>query len=1150
MYTKLIVTILFISTCLFSSAQTLDTRFVTTDAAVSSTAVKGDTLFLGGGFKLVGPSHQGFAKFTRGSKVPDENFPVFSGTINMIESDGNGGLYLAGMFTNYNNTPLDGAGILHIMPDYSLDTSFKMVINGSGLSVKMVKKKGDILYACGDFTEVNSVKVKFLAAISATTGNYIDWQHDIPSEPVTAIEVTDSLVILLNGVSQLGNTYVPGNIAAVNINTGKINKSFPVFNGLVNDMLSYKDSLYLGGSFTVAGSNANGFAALSITDLKQNMSFPNVDGHINSVESDGSGGYYVGGYFNLIGTYKKSSFAHIFSNGSVDTLFDIKVEGEVYDIKRKNNFLYVVGAFMRIGGFSRVNAAQLDLSLGQVTTWNPGFTDGNVLAVVVSDSLVYLGGSFTKVGNKSRAYAAAFGSTGLNQWNPKISASVEAMMLNSSGTALYIGGYFLKVNSLDHKYIVKVDAYSGLPDSWTPSISYPVRSFALNNDNRIFAASNGINVFDTSLNAPVKIINANNTVKKLAISNGILYAGGYFTTINNVPRSRFAVFNLTDYSLDSGKAETDAPIYTVNVQNSSLFLGGEFKMIKNFDRNLLVSINLKSNSVTNWDIAAPWHSYDVVRKLIRTDKELFVYGTFDIQQDLVTVGKNLVALDISTGNTTRLFSYYPYNSGVNSMVIYNNQLVIGGGFTQLANVSGNILTANYTANFSLKNGKLSQTYQPNNFVSCLFINNRDLLLAGGFRLMNASKRNGLAAVSLSTGKLLNWDPLLTSQGQPGMVRDILVAGNTLFAGGYFNKVGSMKRINLAAIDITTQQALNWKWDVNSAVETIAYKDSTLYISGNFYQVGNQTRNNAAAISTKGTGTLTLWSPNPDSYFTTMQFVGDSIVVAGYHSFINGAYTGGINKLDLVTGKVSGWNPQPTGTVFSLVLSGKKMYVGGSFDDIAGKRRDNIAAFDVNTNQLLSYNPSMGNDPAIRSMDLWKDQLYAGGLNQTSIDGVQKGNFFSIDTLNAAGSSFNPLPAGSIHNLQVADNKLIASGDFISMGNVITSSSFAIFNLDSSVSRAKTIKQVTRVNTYLNQSLQKNLFTLSPNPAKAFSVLSLNKNVSDYTLQVLDLNGKVMYQQVGLNNITFVIPTANFKPGFYMVKVTTAQSYQTSKLLVQ
>ena len=67
--------------------------------------------------------------------------------------------------------------------------------------------------------------------------------------------------------------------------------------------------------YTISGSNA--------------PTFPKANGSVWDSVSDGNGGWYIGGSFATVGGQNIANLAHILSNGTVDTSFNLNPNGNI-----------------------------------------------------------------------------------------------------------------------------------------------------------------------------------------------------------------------------------------------------------------------------------------------------------------------------------------------------------------------------------------------------------------------------------------------------------------------------------------------------------------------------------------------------------------------------------------------------------------------------------------------------------------------------------------------------------------------------------------------------------------------------------------------------------------------------------------------------
>jgi outer membrane protein assembly factor BamB len=95
-----------------------------------------------------------------------------------------------------------------------------------------------------------------------------------------------------------------------------------VTNGAVHAIAPAGDKVYIGGEFTRVGSRTGPGAAISReTGLLRRNSSEVEGGGVAAAVADGSGGWYVGGWFTSVGGIPRNGLAHLFADGRVDARF-------------------------------------------------------------------------------------------------------------------------------------------------------------------------------------------------------------------------------------------------------------------------------------------------------------------------------------------------------------------------------------------------------------------------------------------------------------------------------------------------------------------------------------------------------------------------------------------------------------------------------------------------------------------------------------------------------------------------------------------------------------------------------------------------------------------------------------------------------------
>lgn len=142
----------------------------TTGGYFTSAAQIGRRLFLAGLFtELRGPA-AGAVVVTPGGAVVLGAFPQFQGTVTQILPDGAGGWFVVGDFIEAGGRST--AGLARVTPARTLDTRFHVVADGPVRKIAIAHGR---VYLVGDFTVVQGVPRRGLAALDIGTGQLAAW---------------------------------------------------------------------------------------------------------------------------------------------------------------------------------------------------------------------------------------------------------------------------------------------------------------------------------------------------------------------------------------------------------------------------------------------------------------------------------------------------------------------------------------------------------------------------------------------------------------------------------------------------------------------------------------------------------------------------------------------------------------------------------------------------------------------------------------------------------------------------------------------------------------------------------------------------------------------------------------------------------------
>jgi hypothetical protein len=349
------------------------------------------------------------------------------------------------------------------------------------------------------------------------------------------------------------------------------------------------------------------------------------------------------------------------------------------------------------------------------------------------------------------------------------------------------------------------------------------------------------------------------------------------------------------------------------------------------------------------------------------------------------------------------------------------------------------------------------SWQSNGRVDVIVVSGTTAYLGGTFTTMRPAGapagvgevvRNRVAAVDLTTGDLLPWDPEAS-----GRVGAIAVDGATVYLGGTFSTVGGKTRRRIAAVDALTGVATAFHAAVNGGVRALAVADGRLYAGGGFttpqtyvaafdpvtgaYQSswaattdgpvdaiaaaaggtrivlgGGFNTLDGAASSAIGavdpsTGASLPWSwHGPSRYFTTHPFDVVALAADATGVYAAGTGTGGsLLKFDATAGTPI-YEGGADGNVVGVALLDGIAYFGGHFNVYCGPvmgynncsptaagaaLRNKLLAVDASTGALQPWHPSANSSLGVFAVGAGAGALAAGG-DFTKLAGVAQQGF--------------------------------------------------------------------------------------------------------------------------------------------------------------
>jgi hypothetical protein len=826
--------------------------------------------------------------------------------------------------------------------------------------------------------------------------------------------------------------------------------NFPDTNGPVYTTAVSGTKLYVGGDFTKINPFTTGGIPIEPATGQGHAGFPPVLGTVNSVVSDGLGGWYVGGEFTSIGGVSRLNLAHIVSDQTVSG-WNPSPDGPVTALATDGSTLYVGGAFSHIGGAQRSAIAAVSLATGDVTTWNPSLP-GPVSAIAVHGSSVHVVGSASNA-LYSGHVATLDAATGLTLGRDYTNGPLESVLW--SGGTLYVGGSF--TGFLTPRNVARIDGATAALTLDFPKVQGDVYAVAPDGNGGWFLGGLFSSVGGTPA-ANLAHVLADNTVadwdpnpdgvvKALAVSGSTVYVGGAFTSVGGAPRNRIAAVDASTGLSSGWDPNADGEVTSLAIAGNVVYAGGGFTTIAAQTHSHLAGLDATTGQPT----AAPGTNDDVAC-LVVSDGILYAGGSFTSVGAETRV--NIAALDAATGQVTSWSpaplatdpicheecipcgpdaccgSYWVCDPGpftsVWALAVVGSNVFIAGTFDQVGGLARSGLAA-----LDVGTGAVSSFLPGVGGAPHEMAAGPGKLYLALPSFVDGQPSDVLLALDANSGAVIAWQPDIR-----GSVLALAVDGSTVCAGGTIYALDT-PRNNVAAIDPVPTSVTDWNPSANGRVCSLSTDGSVVYAGGEFTAIGGESRNRIAALN-PATGLATPWNPDaggaapPDGTLgvRTLAVNGGTVYAGGEFSVIGGQARKNLAAIDAATGQATAWDPQAVRAVKALAVGGSFVYAGGDLGQFCGLARMNLAVIDVQTGQLLPWVPNPNG--VVRAMTVDGSTLYAGG-EFTTIAGQARNFIASFDTGTEAITTWDPSADGAVQALLAGPGVVYAGGRFTGIG---------------------------------------------------------------------------------------------------------------------
>jgi trimeric autotransporter adhesin len=623
-------------------------------------------------------------------------------------------------------------------------------------------------------------------------------------------------------------------------------------NHRVNSIAVSGNTAYIGGQFSHLAPFTGGSARFDSTTAAVDSGWPRVDGEVKALAGDGIGGWYLGGSFTAIDGAERHNLAHVKADGSLDAGFAPSTDGPVRALAVRpapmpgaTTIIVAGGNFSIADGAARGNLAEFNPSgallgfAGSVShSGSPSSLHGVNDLELSGGGLqpkVYVVGDFDQATDTSGPLARGNGAefdllTGdLQEWNPATNGAIQA--LSRSGTTYFLGGTFSKAGSDDHHGLAQVSNTTGAPTSWSaPACSACAAKALAVSGSTLYVAGNlswtagtsqGASALDVSTGALNGAWNPTPqaTGSSIAVDGSTVYVG----TNGELDRVDAATGAQTGFDPTMG-----GTVEAIGVDTGKVAAGGDFRLAGGVDRNGLAAIDLTTGRPTDF---APQLGIVPVVSAVAVDSDGLVWAAGDFDS-----GGDIRDFDGATGARADFSrSLHEVRQGRYSLIAAGSTIYVAGPFDKV----------------------------------------------GGERRINVA---AVQNVPGAPGTVLPFDA-----DPDGPVNALALSGDTLYLGGSFTKVNAglashiAQRHNLAAVEVTSGDALPWDPDADDDVEALAVAGDTVYAGGSFGKVahGTASRQRLAAFEAGGSGAVRDWAPGAPAPVDALTVYGPTVFAGSY-----------------------------------------------------------------------------------------------------------------------------------------------------------------------------------------------------------------------------------------------------------------------------
>jgi uncharacterized delta-60 repeat protein len=570
---------------------------------------------------------------------------------------------------------------------------------------------------------------------------------------------------------------------------------------------------------------------------------------------------------------------------------------------------------------------------------------------------------------------------------------VRTIVRLPSGKLIVGGNDLQRVNGVAQPYMARLNADGSTDTTWNPAPNGPIGVLWIDGAGMLYVGGFFTSIagqprtnlarFDASgVLDPNFHPSVNNGVNAITPGlPGTVCIGGIFTQIGTATHHRLACLSDIDGSdVTTFVPDFDGTVVSLLTVGNAIYAGGFFANVGGVARYGAVRMSLSGTGAPDsWN---PKANSTVYAFLPAGSGAIYLAGGFNSLN--ATARQAVAKVDDTTGAVIPAFNaqapslsdvFDLCSDGAGGLIVVGSFTAIGGqpslNIARIDGTTGNAITGfDPSINYGYANHVLG-------------ISDGTYYVSGSYSSLGGGEHLSIGHVLANGSVDAAFNASLESQGYAYLIAQLPTPGEFVVAGRFSRAEGLIRR-NLFKLSPPGRVDPNWIAHTNSEVRGLAVDDvGRIYISGYFTRVDNAVRTYLARLQNTSDGALdTAWNPAPNSAIYPILLRPEGLYIAGGFSSVGGGSQSSLARISTTTGNLdTGWKPTFTGGGIGALVGADahSILISGAFTAVNGTSSAGLAKLRTGISGTLdaSWTPSVAGG-SVYSMAVDNSEVYLGG----------------------------------------------------------------------------------------------------------------------------------------------------------------------------